>query len=179
MVRLNPRPNRGTLVVDDDGTSLKRFYGTIKDADTTITMHKQEARTLLAVSTAASPRWSMPTQRSLRASRPPACLLRGRKDTARGAMWLSAATRDHRHDVRGSPTDSVDRTFLWAVLQSVAVPPINSTLSVFNQFHDGMLARVRTDDGVSSEPFRVELGLRQGCIPPPLLFNYLSWPCYV
>ena len=43
--------------------------------------------------------------------------------------------------------------------------------TVIRQFHEGMRARVRTDDGEHSEWFNVTQGLRQGCVLPPLLFN--------
>ena len=44
-------------------------------------------------------------------------------------------------------------------------------LTVIRQFHEGMRARVRTDDGEHSEWFCVTLGLRQGCVLSPLLSN--------
>ena len=65
--------------------------------------------------------------------------------------------------------DSVDRELLWEVLRRFGVP--DRMLSVIRQFHDGMRARVRTDDGELSEWFDVTQGLRQGCVLSPLLFN--------
>ncbi|CAB1102680.1 unnamed protein product [Ectocarpus sp. CCAP 1310/34] len=44
-------------------------------------------------------------------------------------------------------------------------------LAVIRHFHEGMRARVRTDDGQYSEWFDVGQGLRQGCNLAPLLFN--------
>ena len=45
--------------------------------------------------------------------------------------------------------DLVDRTLLWQVLTRIGVPP--QIIAVIRQFHDGMRACVRPDDGVCSE----------------------------
>ena len=65
--------------------------------------------------------------------------------------------------------DTVDRILLWQVLTCIGVPP--QMIAVIRQFHDGMRACVRLDDGVCSDWFEVEQELRQGCVLSPLLFN--------
>ena len=65
--------------------------------------------------------------------------------------------------------DTVDRTFLWQVHTRIGVPP--QMIAVIQQFHDGMTACVRPDDGVCSDWFEVEQGLRHRCVLSPLLFN--------
>ena len=65
--------------------------------------------------------------------------------------------------------DTVDRTLLWQVLTRIGVPP--QMIAVIQQFHDGMRACARPDDGVCADWFEVEQGLRQGCMLSPLLFN--------
>ena len=65
--------------------------------------------------------------------------------------------------------DTVDRTLLWQVLTRIGVPP--QMIAVIQQFHDGMRACVRPDNGVCSDWLEVEQGLRQGCVLSPLLFN--------
>ena len=64
--------------------------------------------------------------------------------------------------------DTADRTLLWQVIARIGVPP---QMIVIRQFHDGMRACVRPDDGVCSDRFEVEQGLRQECVLSPLLFN--------
>ena len=65
--------------------------------------------------------------------------------------------------------DTVYRTLLWQLLTRIGVPP--QMIAVIRQFHDGMRACVRPHDGVCSDWFEVEQGLRQGYVLSPLLFN--------
>ena len=65
--------------------------------------------------------------------------------------------------------DTVDRTLLWQVLTRIGVPP--QIIAVIRQFHDGVRACERPDDGVCLHWFEVEQRLRQECVLSPLLFN--------
>ena len=65
--------------------------------------------------------------------------------------------------------DSVDRELLWVVLARFGVP--EKVPTIIRQFHEGMRARVRTDDGEQSEWFGVTQGLRQGRVLSPLIFD--------
>ncbi|CAB1111538.1 unnamed protein product [Ectocarpus sp. CCAP 1310/34] len=64
---------------------------------------------------------------------------------------------------------SIARLGSHDVLRRFGMPP--KMLAVIRHFHEGMRARVRTDDGQYSEWFDVGQGLRQGCNLAPLLFN--------
>ena len=59
--------------------------------------------------------------------------------------------------------DTVDRTLLWQVLTRIGVPP--QMLAVIRQFHDGMRACVRPDDGVCSDWFEVKGYGKDACCP--------------
>ena len=55
--------------------------------------------------------------------------------------------------------DFIDLTLSWAALARFGVTP--QMLAVIRHFHDGMLARIRTDDGEYPDRFSVGQGLRQ------------------
>ena len=65
--------------------------------------------------------------------------------------------------------DSANRTLLWQMLARFEVLP--QMIEVIHQFHDGMRACVRNDDGRFSEWFEVAQGLHQGCELSPLLLD--------
>ena len=56
---------------------------------------------------------------------------------------------------------------MWEVLARFGVPA--KMLAVIRLFHDGMRARVRTEDGERSEGFDAMQGRRKGCVLPRLL----------
>ncbi|CAB1102236.1 unnamed protein product [Ectocarpus sp. CCAP 1310/34] len=59
--------------------------------------------------------------------------------------------------------DSVDREMLWKVLVRAGIPV--KLIKVIRRFHDGMRARVRTDDGELSDWFFVTQGVRHVYFP--------------
>ena len=65
--------------------------------------------------------------------------------------------------------DAVDRALLGEVLTPSGVPTEN--LTILGNLHEGMRARVRTDDGGHLERYDNTEGLRQDCVLSPLLFN--------
>lgn len=64
--------------------------------------------------------------------------------------------------------DTVNRSLLWSLLEKSGVPP--KFLNILKQFHDGMQARVQTCN-LLSDPFEVRVGVKQGCVLAPVLFN--------
>lgn len=66
--------------------------------------------------------------------------------------------------------DTINREMLWKQLAKLGVPP--KFLSVLQQLHDGMKARVQTGE-LQSESFEVNVGVKQGCVLAPVLFNLL------
>lgn len=64
--------------------------------------------------------------------------------------------------------ETVEEETLWDALHRFGCP--NKFVNIFRQFHDGMTARV-TIGGQESAPSPVHIGIRQGCMLAPVLFN--------
>jgi hypothetical protein len=64
--------------------------------------------------------------------------------------------------------DTVNRTALYNVLDSVGCPP--RLLQLIVSFYDGMKAAIQFD-GNLSEFFKVKNGVKKGCVLAPTLFG--------
>jgi len=64
--------------------------------------------------------------------------------------------------------DTIDRAILWKTLSKFGCPPI--CLAILRDFHDDLSARV-IYGGASSEFFPVHVGVKQGCVLAPVIFN--------
>ena len=66
--------------------------------------------------------------------------------------------------------DTINRDFLWNILHKFGCPP--TFIAILQQFHTGMCARV-VMAGSQSYCFPVEVGVKQGCVLAPIIFNLL------
>ena len=66
--------------------------------------------------------------------------------------------------------DTVIRYLLWNILRKFGCPP--TFIAILQQFHTGMCAQVVTA-GSPSSSFPVEVGVKQGCVLVPIIFNLL------
>ena len=66
--------------------------------------------------------------------------------------------------------DAVNRDFLWNILHKFGCPP--TFIAILQQFCTGMCAQV-VIAGSQSSSFPVEVGVKQGCVLAPIIFNLL------
>ena len=66
--------------------------------------------------------------------------------------------------------DTVNRDLLWNILRKFGPPP--TFISILQQFNTGMCAQV-VMAGSQSSSFPVEVGVKQGCVLAPIIFNLL------
>ncbi|XP_076036018.1 uncharacterized protein LOC143021978 [Oratosquilla oratoria] len=66
--------------------------------------------------------------------------------------------------------DTVHQKGLWKIMAKFGCPA--KFISMVQQFHDGMYARVQSD-GEYSQPFPVWNGVKQDCVLAPTLFSMM------
>ena len=66
--------------------------------------------------------------------------------------------------------DTVNRDLLWNILRKFGCPP--TFIAMLQRFHTGMCAQV-VMAGSQSSSFPVEVGVKQGCVLAPIIFNLL------
>ena len=64
--------------------------------------------------------------------------------------------------------DTVSRDLLWQLLKRYGIP--DKIINILESFHSGMEGKV-SRQGEILEPFKINNGLRQGCVLAPVLFN--------
>jgi len=64
--------------------------------------------------------------------------------------------------------DTVNRSLLWGIHSKFGCPP--QFLVVLREFHDGMTAKVVVG-GHKLDPFMLNVGVKQGCVLAPVIFN--------
>ena len=65
---------------------------------------------------------------------------------------------------------TIDRDLLWNILRKFGCPP--TFIAILQQFHTGMCAQV-VMAGSQFSSFPVEVGVNQGCVQAPIIFNLL------
>ena len=66
--------------------------------------------------------------------------------------------------------DTVNRYLLWNIMCKFGCPP--TFIDILQQFHTGMCGQV-VMAGSQSSSFPVEVGVKQGCVLAPIIFNLL------
>ena len=103
---------------------------------------------------------------------------RGRStiDMIFAARQLQEKCREHHQDicmafvVLTMAFDTVNRDLLWEILRKFGCPP--TFVAILQLFHTGMCAHVVMASSQSSS-FHVEVGVKQGCVLAPIIFNLL------
>ena len=90
------------------------------------------------------------------------------------ARQLQEKCREEHHDLYmpfvdwTKALDAVNRDLLWNILRTFDCPP--SFVAILQQFNTGMCAQVVTVGSLSSN-LHVDVGVKQGCVLAPIIFN--------
>lgn len=94
------------------------------------------------------------------------------------ARQLLEKAREQRQDLYfafvdlAKAFDTVNREMLWKIMTKFGCPP--KFMTIIKTFHQGMSARICAGYLIS-DPFEVSIGVKQGCVLAPSIFNlYLS-----
>ena len=99
---------------------------------------------------------------------------RGTRDQIANIRWIMEKTREFQKDAYfcfidyTKAFDCVDHSKLWMSLLNTGVP--SHLIWLLKNWYADQVAAVRTEQGLT-EWFKIEKGVRQGCILSPYLFN--------
>uniref|UniRef100_A0A803T403 Reverse transcriptase domain-containing protein n=1 Tax=Anolis carolinensis TaxID=28377 RepID=A0A803T403_ANOCA len=65
--------------------------------------------------------------------------------------------------------NTVNHSALWTILQKIMCP--DKFVNILRLLHDDMMATVLDSNGSQSDPFKVESGVKLGCVIAPTLFS--------
>ncbi|KAF7245142.1 Craniofacial development protein 2 [Varanus komodoensis] len=99
---------------------------------------------------------------------------RGTRDPIANIRWIMEKAREFQKNIYfcfidyAKAFDCVDHNKLWQVLKEMAVP--DHLICLLRNLYAGQEATVRTGHG-TTDWFKIEKGVQQGCILSPCLFN--------
>ncbi|KAF7249813.1 hypothetical protein EYD10_04261 [Varanus komodoensis] len=102
------------------------------------------------------------------------CRGRGTRDQIANIRWIIEKAREFQKNIYfcfidyAKAFDCVDHNKLWQVLKEMGVP--DHPICLLKNLYAGQEATVRTGHG-NTDWFKIEKGVRQGCILSPCLFN--------
>ena len=99
------------------------------------------------------------------------------RDQIANVHWTSKITREFQKNIYfcfidyAKAFDCVDHKKLWKILKEVGIP--DHLTCLLRNLYAGREATVRTGHG-TTDWFQIGIGVRQGCILSPCLFNFYA-----
>ena len=102
---------------------------------------------------------------------------RGTRDQIANICWIMEKAREFQRDIYfcfidyAKASDCVDPNKLWKILKQMGIP--DHLTCLLRNLYAGQEATVRTGHG-TKDWFQIEIGVWQGCILSPCLFNFYA-----
>ena len=102
---------------------------------------------------------------------------RGTRDQIANIRWIIEKAREFQKNIHfcfidyAKAFDGVDHNKLWKILKEMGIP--HHLTFLLRNLYAGQVATVRTGPG-TTDWFQMGIGIRQGCILSPCLFNFCA-----